>query len=121
MNNITPKQTILFDLDDTLVHCNKYFNIVIEHYVEKLATWFYAWNICTTDIPSIQSRFDIEEMKQTGFASEHFPRSFIDTYQYFSNLTDRKSSAQEKEILWKLGMSIYEMDIEPYSGMIDVL
>ena len=34
------EQTILFDLDDTLVHCNKYFDFVIDQFVDLMLTWY---------------------------------------------------------------------------------
>ena len=30
------RQTLLFDMDDTLIHCNKYFNEAIEVFTEML-------------------------------------------------------------------------------------
>ena len=34
------KQTLLFNLDDTLVHCNKYFRDTINAFVAQLQEWF---------------------------------------------------------------------------------
>lgn len=38
-----------------------------------------------------------------------------------ASLTGRAPAADESELLWKLGMSVYEFEIEPYPGMIDTL
>ncbi|WII35403.1 HAD family hydrolase [Paenibacillus thiaminolyticus] len=118
---VMPRQTILFDLDDTLVHCNKYFDIVIQQFLDSMMTWFAPWKLPAEDIRAVQVRIDIAGVQDNGFHSEHFPRSFIQTYEHFCTLTGRASSADESELLWKLGMSVYEFEIEPYPGMIDTL
>ncbi|MDU5140742.1 MAG: HAD family hydrolase [Paenibacillus dendritiformis] len=118
---VMPRQTILFDLDDTLVHCNKYFDIVIQQFLDTMMTWFAPWKLPAEDIRAVQVRIDIAGVQDNGFQSEHFPRSFIQTYDHFTALTGRASSADESELLWKLGMSVYEFEIEPYPGMIETL
>ncbi|EJW15730.1 MULTISPECIES: HAD family hydrolase [Paenibacillus] len=121
MTTSIPKQTILFDMDDTLIYCNKYFDIVIHQFLDTMATWFRTWNIPAAEIKSIQSQFDIEGVHKNGFESEHFPRSLIGAYHHFSSLTGRETSDEEVEFLRKLGMSVYEMEIEPYPGMVETL
>lgn len=118
---VMPRQTILFDLDDTLVHCNKYFDIVIQQFLDTMMTWFAPWKLPAEDIRAVQVRIDIAGVQDNGFQSEHFPRSFIHTYEHFCTLTGRTPSADETELLWKLGLSVYEFEIEPYPGMIDTL
>lgn len=121
MTKSMPQQTILFDLDDTLVYCNKYFDIVIQQFLDTMTTWFHPWNIKNREIKSVQSEFDIAGVQKNGFESEHFPRSFIDTYEHFCSLTGRVSSEDEKYQLWKLGLSVYDIEIEPYPGMVETL
>ncbi|CAH8771287.1 HAD family hydrolase [Paenibacillus dendritiformis] len=118
---VMPRQTILFDLDDTLVHCNKYFDIVIQQFLDTMMTWFAPWKLPAEDIRAVQVRIDIAGVQDNGFQSEHFPRSFIHTYEHFCTLTGRTPSVDETELLWKLGLSVYEFEIEPYPGMIDTL
>ncbi|MCY9529833.1 MULTISPECIES: HAD family hydrolase [Paenibacillus] len=121
MTTSMPKQTILFDMDDTLIYCNKYFDIVIHQFLDTMTTWFNSSNMSAQEIKSVQSKFDIAGVQKNGFQSEHFPRSFIDTYDHLCNLTGRDSSEEEKEQLWKLGLSVYDMEIEPYPGMVETL
>ncbi|MFW5435595.1 HAD family hydrolase [Paenibacillus apiarius] len=115
------KQTLLFDLDDTLVHCNKYFDVVIEQFLDTMSTWFHPWRIDMRDIKSVQAQFDIACVQQNGFQSEHFPSSLVQAYRHFCHVTGRKPSKKETDLLWKLGMSVYEMEIEPYPGMVETL
>ncbi|WP_028545468.1 HAD family hydrolase [Paenibacillus taiwanensis] len=114
-------QTILFDLDDTLVYCNKYFDAVSEQFLDLMTTWFAAYRVNAQDVQRVQSEYDITEVQKTGFVSEHFPQSLQHTLIHFSTLTGREVSQEELDLLWKLGMSVYETEVEPYPGMIDTL
>ncbi|MCR2802855.1 HAD family hydrolase [Paenibacillus soyae] len=112
------KQHILFDLDDTLIYCNKYFFYVVDQFVDAMTTWFGGSSLVTSGaIRDKQTEIDIALIGETGFKSEHFPQSFLETYIYFSDLTGRKRSAVEKDFLWKLGISVYEHETEPYPNM----
>lgn len=112
------KQQIMFDLDDTLIHCNKYFYLVIEQFVDAMTTWFQGYESVTADaVRDKQTDIDIAGVAVFGFKSEHFPQSFVDTYVYFSDVTGRKRSRSEEDFLWKLGLSVYEHDNEPYPNM----
>jgi len=112
------KQNILFDLDDTLIRCNKYFFIVIEQFVDAMSTWFAGYSeISPEAVRSKQMELDIAAVTVLGFKSEHFPQSFIDTYNHFSHLLGRKRSALEADWLWKLGNSVFDQHNEPYPHM----
>lgn len=114
-------QTVLFDLDDTLVYCNKYFYAAIDQFMDLMSTWFQSYRIDPKEIRKIQAENDIVGVQKNGFASEHFPQSLQKTYAYFSNLTGREQSQEEWDQLWQLGMSVYQTEVEPYPGMIDTL
>lgn len=112
------KQQIMFDLDDTLIYCNKYFFFVVDQFVDSMTTWFRGYDIVTPEsVRDIQMQRDIALIGNTGFKSEHFPQSFIDTYNHYIDLTGRKRSVVEEDFLWKLGMSVYEHETEPYPHM----
>ncbi|GBG07905.1 HAD family hydrolase [Paenibacillus sp. MY03] len=112
------KQQILFDLDDTLIYCNKYFFFVVDQFVDSMTTWFQGYEVVTADsVREMQHEIDVALIGNSGFKSEHFPQSFIDTYAYYSDLTGRKRSAVEVDFLWKLGLGVYEHQTEPYPHM----
>lgn len=112
------KQQIMFDLDDTLIHCNKYFYMVIDQFIDSMSTWFAGYDFVTADaVRDKQMEIDIAGVAVFGFKSEHFPQSFVDTYIHFSHLTGRKRSMTEENLLWKLGLSVYEHETEPYPNM----
>lgn len=120
MNNPL-RQHILFDLDDTLVHCNKYFDLILDQFSDLLTEWFKPHGISAQEVREKQTEIDVAGVHQIGFASSHFPESLVDTYRYFGRVTGRKGLPEEEERLMKLGLSVYEQPIEPYPGMVETL
>ncbi|MEK3823806.1 HAD family hydrolase [Paenibacillus sp. FSL K6-1558] len=115
------KQHILFDLDDTLVYCNKYFNLVLGEFFENMQQWFDGHALTTQQIREKQLEIDVTGVNKVGFASHHFPQSLIDTYRYFSQKYARVTSTKEETYLSKLGMSVYTQEVEPYPHMVETL
>jgi putative hydrolase of the HAD superfamily len=115
------KQKILFDLDDTLVYCNKYFHFILDQFTDEMTSWYTPAGISRASIMEKQIEIDIARVQVEGFKSEHFPQSLIDTYRHFQNITGRAASPLEEEKLWKLGQSVYELDVEPYPLMEETL
>ncbi|SDX78098.1 HAD family hydrolase [Paenibacillus sp. CF384] len=115
------KQSILFDLDDTLIYCNKYFYFVIDQFTDLMSDWFRGYGISAQEIRDKQTEIDIAGVHLSGFKSDHFPQSFIGTYQHFSDLLGRALSPVEVDMLWKLGRSVYEHEVEPYPFMEETL
>ncbi len=114
-------QHILFDLDDTLVYCNKYFHAILDRFADRMTEWFGSAGIGREEIAAKQTEIDIAGVQALGFKSERFPQSMIDTYQFFLTVTGRTRSVLEEEQLWKLGNSVYELEIEPYPMMNETL
>lgn len=108
-------------MDDTLVHCNIYFDQILDEFTELLSGWFQGTGITAEEIRSKQIEIDIAGVEQIGFISTHFPESLIQTYRYFSQLQGRDAGIAEEEQLMKLGMSVYDRQIEPYPGMTQTL
>ncbi|WP_183600393.1 HAD family hydrolase [Paenibacillus phyllosphaerae] len=115
------KQKILFDLDDTLIYCNKYFYHVIDQFVDAMTTWFNGTGLTPAVIREKQTEIDIAGVHAEGFKSDHFPESFIKTYRHFSTLYGRARSAVEEDFLWQLGRSVYDHQVEPYPFMEETL
>ena len=107
------RQILFFDLDDTLIHCNKYFNEILS----RFADWMIARFQGTTrdEVLEKQVEFDLAGVRKVGFVKDRFPESLVETYDYYSAVTGRETSAEERERLFKLGQSVYEFpNIEPY-------
>lgn len=115
------KQTILFDLDDTLIHCNKYFISVIDRFTRLMVEWFKEYQLTARDFKRKQSELDLAGVHVHGFVKDRFPQSLVETYAYFSELTGRKKKAEEENLLFRLGLSVYEQQYEPYPFMVETL
>lgn len=115
------KQTILFDLDDTLIYCNRYFHRILDQFADAMTAWFQASGVPRQVILDKQTEIDIAGVQVMGFKSDHFPQSFIDTYRYFLLETGRRSSIAEEDLLWNLGQSVFELEVEPYPMMEETL
>ncbi|UQZ37131.1 HAD family hydrolase [Paenibacillus sp. PK3_47] len=115
------KQQVIFDLDDTLVHCNKYFDLILGQYFELMNDWFSGDGILTSEVRSKQVEIDVETVSTSGLASENFPKSLIATYRYFSARLGRPADPVQEQQLMKLGLSVYDQEIEAYPGMVETL
>ncbi|CAM3785654.1 HAD family hydrolase [Marinicrinis lubricantis] len=115
------KQHLFFDLDDTLVHCTKYFNHTLEHFAVEMAEWFKEENISPEEIKEKQVELDLIGVQKHGFLKERFPQSLAETYQHFCSRTDRPILNEHVQHLMNLGMQVYEQNYEPYPNMEETL
>lgn len=113
------KQTVFFDLDDTLIHCNKYFIGVLDRFVDQMSAWFP--DVSLKDIRDLQVEFDLAGIKKQGLVKERFPHSLAEVYDHFAKLTGRDVTSLEREQLIELGFQVYEQDYEPYPDMAETL
>ncbi|WP_068777006.1 HAD family hydrolase [Paenibacillus sp. FJAT-26967] len=111
------RQTILFDLDDTLIHCNKYFNVVIQQFVDTMLTWFAGHGLTEEAIKQKQLDLDLAGVEVHGFKAEQFPQSFIETYHYYCDTFGIRARTENERWLSQLGHSVYAHSIEPYPNM----
>ncbi|MGG1553573.1 HAD family hydrolase [Paenibacillus ferrarius] len=115
------EQTILFDLDDTLAHCNKYFDIVIEQFTDVMKTWYAGQRLTEKDIRHKQQEIDLAGIHIHGFKPERFPQSFVETYQWFAERFNRPTSEGEEAFLTDLGNTVYAYTVEPFPQMNETL
>lgn len=113
------KQNILFNLDDTLSHCNKYFNQVISEFADQMTTWFYS--ITKEEIKRKQLEIDVEAISKYGLKSERFPESFVGTYEYYCDLFGKEKKSEEIDYLRELGFKVFDIPVEPIPHMNETL
>ncbi|MEH7494743.1 HAD family hydrolase [Neobacillus niacini] len=113
------KQNILFNLDDTLSYCNRYFNLVIDEFADQMKAWFDS--ITEDDIKQKQLQLDIAAISEHGLKSDRFPESFVGTYQYYCVLTGREKKKDEIIFLRELGFKVFEIPVEPIPHMNETL
>lgn len=109
------KQNILFNLDDTLSYCNRYFNQVIDEFADQMIHWFNS--ITKEEIKQKQLQIDVVAVSKHGLKSERFPESFVGTYKYFCDLTGKEKKQDEIEYLRELGFKVFEIPVEPIEYM----
>jgi putative hydrolase of the HAD superfamily len=118
---IMDKQNLLFNLDDTLVECNKYFKMVIDQFANLMVEWFREDHITAEQVKQKQLELDLTSVAQYGITSKHFPQSFVDTYAYFCASTGRAVDRLLAEQLEQLGKSVYDYVAEPLPDMYETL
>lgn len=111
------KQNVLFDLDDTLIHCNKYFYLTLDQFVLKMSDWFNDYPIPLEEFKKKQLELDLLGVHKHGFLKDRFPLSLIETYEHFVNETGRIKNQKEMDSLFELGSSVYDHQYEPYPNM----
>jgi putative hydrolase of the HAD superfamily len=119
--NMMKKQYIIFNLDDTLAYCNKYFDEVIDRFADTMKEWFLDNGISEEQIKQKQLELDIASVSQHGITSEHFPQSFVDTYAFFCKAAGREPDPEKVKLVRKLGESVYDYKVEPLPFMYETL
>lgn len=113
--------SILFDLDDTLIHCNKYFDEVIGKFASLMADWFKEYGLTAQEVKEKQLELDLAGIAKEGFTAERFPESFAETYDFFSSRYGRPAPPAERAIALELGYSVYDSAFELYPDVVDTL
>lgn len=113
------QQTLILDLDDTLIHCNKYFTQAKNEFVKKIKEWMITPS--EEEILQKQLEIDVKSVEIHGLLSEKFPESLVATYFYFCQKYCKGIKANEIEQVRNIGRSVFEIEVEPFPYMYDVL
>ncbi|PLT33909.1 HAD family hydrolase [Bacillus sp. V5-8f] len=113
------KQTLIFDLDDTLIHCNKYFRASINSFVDKMQNWFPL--LTSEEITQKQFEIDIKSIAEYGLNSSRFPESLVSTYTFFSEKHQQKIEKEKIDTVRKIGQQVFEIEVQPFPYMYEVL
>src|SRR5690606_9528461 len=105
-------QQILFDLDDTLIYCNRYFFRTIDRFAHQLVNRFNDPSVTVDAVRAKQSDSGTALMGQCGFRSGHSPHSTIATSVQSAALPGAAVSASEKDSPGKLGIAVYARETE---------
>jgi putative hydrolase of the HAD superfamily len=113
------QQTLIMDLDDTLIHCNKYFEQSKMEFIELIKNWFIT--IPVEKIKQKQLEFDLKSVAEHGLDSSKYPDTLVSTYLYFCRKYGKGIKVDEMELIRKVGQSVFEIEVEPYPYMYEVL
>jgi len=115
------KQTLLFDLDDTLIHCNRFFNQARSEFLAAMGLYFQEHGIDLQLVETTQSRIDLSGIEQHGLGKHRFPESLVSTYRLMCDKFGRTASSEEEDALAAIGYGVYTRPIEIYPNVHETL
>lgn len=114
-------QHILFDLDDTLIHCNRHFIITREKFLDTMVELFRGCAVDRTLIDDTQRQLDVLGVEKKGLGKHRFPESLVETYRLMSEKCERPLRKTEEEKIKELGYSVYDYEVEMYPDALRTL
>lgn len=115
------QQTLILDLDDTLIHCNKYFVESRNSFGNVMRKWFKSKSLTKKEILQKQSELDIKAVEQHGFHSSLYIQSLVATYKYYCETFERKMKSAEINQVEKIGQSVFQRKVKPFPYMYEIL
>ncbi|WP_026575441.1 HAD family hydrolase [Bacillus sp. UNC438CL73TsuS30] len=113
------QQTLIMDLDDTLIHCHKYFQAARNSFSNLLKGWF---DVPThEEIIQKQLEIDLKCVEMQGLHSSVFPESLVRTYWYFCRKYKRKIRNKDEDRVRKIGQNVFQQKAQPFPYMYEVL
>jgi putative hydrolase of the HAD superfamily len=113
------QQTLIMDLDDTLVHCNKYFKESKKKFVSQMQKWFKA--LSKKEIIQKHSEIDLKSVEKYGLQSSVYPDTYVETYKYFCKKFGRKMEEKEIKQVRRIGERVFQQKVQPLPYMKEVL
>lgn len=114
-------QHVIFDLDDTLVHCNVHFLRARQAFVERMLLLFADTGVSGEEIWRRQGEIDLYQVQREGLGKDRFPRSLVAAYRELCRRFDRTADPEEEKRLLLLGYQVYQSPVELYPGAREVL
>lgn len=107
----TPRssQTLIFDADDTLWECNKYFEQAIHRFIEFLR----AEHLSPAGIREVLDSFE----RKNGYGAVAFAKSLVDTYRELAT----ENNPGDEAMIERLGLSILDEHMETIEGVAETL
>ena len=103
------EQTLIFDADDTLWECNKYFEDVIHRFVDFL----HAEHLGREEIRAVLDTFE----RTNGYGARAFARSLVETYRELA----KDNNPGDEAMIERLGLSILDERMETITGVTETL
>ncbi|MGG3470534.1 HAD family hydrolase [Neobacillus pocheonensis] len=114
------QQTLIMDLDDTLIHCSKYFKESKSLFADLMLEWF-QFTTTKEDILQKQLEIDLKNVEEFGLHSSLYPESLVLTYKYFCVRYGRRINESEMEQVLNIGQRVFQIDVQPYPYLYEVL
>ncbi|WP_157721971.1 HAD family hydrolase [Tumebacillus avium] len=108
------EQHLLFDLDDTLIHCNRFFNEARDEFFAAMADFFRDFPLDLRMVDETQHNIDLSGIVQHGLGKDRFPESLVATYRLMCDKHGKKPSEREEKELLSIGYGVYVKPVEMY-------
>lgn len=108
------KQHILFDLDDTLIHCNRFFNEARSEFMTAMVSCFQGYPIDVKLIEETQEHIDLSGIELHGLGKNRFPESLVATYRLMCDKYGKTPDSVEEQELQAIGYGVYTKPVELY-------
>ena len=109
MHTTRAHQTLIFDADDTLWECNKYFEQAIHRFIDFLK----AEHLSGEEIRRVLDTFE----RKNGYGAVAFAKSLVETYRELATENDPGDEA----MIERLGLSILDEHMETIDGVAETL
>ncbi|MDN3015389.1 HAD family hydrolase [Paenibacillus sp. BSR1-1] len=113
------QQSLIMDLDDTLIHCSKYFRKSKNQFADQMLDWFHS--ATKEEILQKQLEIDLKNVEEFGLHSSLYPESLVLTYKYFCVKYGRGISDFEIKHVHSIGQSVFQIDVQPFPYLYEVL
>ncbi|ULT59648.1 HAD family hydrolase [Neobacillus drentensis] len=113
------QQTLIFDLDDTLIRSNKYFKRAENEFVKQLKEWFEQVPI--EEIKEKHNEYHLNYLEKYGLHSSKYPETLEATYMHFCKKYKKELRINEIKLIHEMGQSLFKIKVEPLPHMYKVL
>lgn len=113
------QQTLILDLDDTLIHCHKYFKESQNKFGLLMQKWFKK--LSKQELIQKKIEIDIRNVEDYGLHSGNYPVSLVETYLYYCKKYKKKLDDKKIAQIREIGQSVFERNVEPFPHTFDVL
>lgn len=112
---------LIFDFDDTIIATNLEFEKTNELIANKIANLLYGNDDNVSEILTMQRKFDMDLIKQYGFARPRYLLSWHTTYEYFCKQVGQPIEDEVSKEIEVLVNDVYERRFENIPDSIPVL
>jgi len=105
--------TIIFDLDDTLIKTSKIYNCARSEFSKIMSRLKFSSKEALEKLDEI----DIGHIAEQGFAKERYPLSLVKTYHYFCHKFGKNIDTQIEKEIASIGWNVFQQTPELVEGV----
>ncbi|MDB5083418.1 MAG: hypothetical protein JWN30_304 [Bacilli bacterium] len=105
-------QHLIFDLDDTLIHCNRHFVSARQQFIYRMQELFNERQCSADEIDQLQQQLDLAGIERYGLGRVRFPDSLVQTYLLLSSRFGQTADQQTTREIEAIGYGVYQQPPE---------